>query len=95
MKIEIQTSDFSPVEPARIGNVYAMRGGRAARDGKMMVLFAISKGEYDGPRCLMLIINRDGEPTGVTAYGMHYIVELQPIAFVEGLEEMTLVMRSI
>lgn len=97
MKINIETGDFGPYEPARIGNVYPVRGGRGLRDGHMMVLIAITNPpeQWRGPSGLMLVINKNGEATGITNYGMSRVEELQPIAFVEGLEDITLTMRSL
>ncbi len=56
-----------------------------------MILLAITEKQY----CLMLIIDRDGNPTGVTSYGLHSIEERAPIAFVRGLDEMNLVMEPL
>lgn len=96
MKIDIQTTEFGPYDPARVGNVYPVKGGRGLKNGHLQVLIAITKSsDYRGPSGLMLVITKDGEPIGVNSYGMHYIEELCPVAFVEGLDEMTLVMRSL
>lgn len=96
MKIDVQTTEFSPLEAARIGNVYPIKGGRGLKQGHLQVLIAITEPkEYSGPAGLMLVITKDGKPVGVNSYGMHYIEELCPIAFVDGLEDMTLVMRSL
>lgn len=43
----------------------------------------------------MLTVNREGEPVGVTSYALSYIDDLSPIAFVEGIEDIDLTMRSI
>jgi hypothetical protein len=97
VRVDIQTTEIGPCESARPGNVYAVKGGRGLRDGNMQVLLAITtpKEEWRGAMGLLLVINKQGEPVGVNSYGMHYIEELQPIAFVEGLDDLTLIMRSI
>ena len=97
MKINIECGDFGPYEPARVGNVYPIKGGRGLREGHMQILIAIGtpREKWRGQAALMLVINKNGEPVGVNSYGMHYVEDLQPIAFVEGLEEMTLTMRSL
>ena len=97
MKIDIQTTEVGPFEAARVGNVYPIKGGRGARYGNMQVLIAITepREQWQGSMGLMLVISKEGKPVGVNSYGMHYIEDLQPIAFVEGLEELTLIMRSI
>jgi hypothetical protein len=98
VKIDIQTSEIGPPgEPARVGFVYPIKGGRGIRYGHMQVLIAITepREQWLGAMGLMLVINKEGKPVGVNSYGMHYIEDLQPIAFVEGIEELTLIMRSI
>lgn len=96
MKITIEVGNFGPYDEARIGNVYPIRGGRGLRDGHMQILIAITKQrDYSGPAGLLLVINKEGDPVGVNSYGMHAVEAMQPIAFVEGLETMTLVMRSL
>jgi hypothetical protein len=97
MKINIQTDNFSALEPSRVGNVYPMRGGKAAKLGYLMVLIAITepKQSWQGSNGLMLCIDKDGDPQGVTSYGMTHIDELAPIAFVDGLDDITLMMRSL
>lgn len=97
MKINIEVGDFGPYEPARIGNVYPIKGGRGLRDGHMQVLLAITepKEGWQGPAALLLVIDKGGKPVGVNSYGMHAIENMQPIAFVDGLDEMTLTMRSL
>ena len=96
MKIDIQTTEFGPYDAPRVGNVYPVKGGRGMKNGHLQVLIAITKPhEYRGINGLLLVITKEGEPVGVNSYGMHYIEELCPVAFVEGLDELTLVMRSI
>jgi hypothetical protein len=96
MKIDIQINEFSPSDPVRVGNVYPIKGGRGIREKHMQILIAMSEArEYHGIHCLMLVVTKEGKPIGVNDYALHYVEELQPIAFVDGLEDMTLVMRSL
>lgn len=97
MKINIEVGDFGPYEAARVGNVYPVRGGRGLRDGHMQILLAITKNKeaWQGQSGLMLVIDKGGEPVGINSYGMHAVENMQPIAFVDGLEEMNLTMRSL
>lgn len=97
MKINIEVGDFGPYEPARPGNVYPVKGGRGLRDGHMMILLAVTdpKEQWRGSSGLMLVIDKQGNPTGVSSYGMSRVEELQPIAFVEGIEDMQFTMRSL
>ena len=96
MKIEMRVDDFSPLEPVRVGNVYPIKGGRGLREGHMQILLAITEPHNcHGASCLFLVVNKDGQPRGVNSYGLHYVQELMPMAFVDGIDELSLVMRSI
>ncbi len=96
MEISVQTETNIPGEPVRIGNVYPVKGGRGMARGHMNVLIAMSdRDSYTGVRCIMLTVDKEGKPVGSTVYALHYVEDLQPIAFVDGLEDMTLVMRSL
>lgn len=97
MKIDIQVGDFGPYEPARVGNVYPIKGGRGLRYGHMQILLAITepKEQWQGPSALMLVVDKGGSPVGVNSYSLHYVNDLQPIAFVDGLESMNLTMRAL
>ena len=44
---------------------------------------------------LMLVIDKDGNPVGVTSYGLHAIEERAPVAFVPGLDRMDLTMEPL
>lgn len=92
MKIDIQMNEFSIGEPVRVGNVYPVKGGRGVREKHLQVLIAMSE---DRRESYFLVVNKDGEAVGVNRYGTHYVNDLQPIAFVEGLEDLVLVMRSL
>src|SRR5262249_7222271 len=88
MKITIQTFDFSPAEPPRVGHVYPIRGGRGLRDGHMQILMAITEErQYHGAGACMLVVTKEGKPVGVNYYGLHALEGWCPIAFVDGLED--------
>jgi hypothetical protein len=74
-----------------VGNVYSCNGGYGRKAGHAMVLIAIT----ESGNALMLVIDSKGNPVGVTSYGIHAIEERAPIAFVRGLEEMTLKMEPV
>ena len=96
MDVDIQLNDFSPLDPVRVGNVYPVKGGRGLRDKNMQILIAMSEPtQYGGISCFFLVVSKDGKPVGVNRYALHYVEDLTPIAFVDGLEEMTLIMRSL
>lgn len=96
MRIHIET-ETPTNEPPRVGNVYAVKGGRGMSRGHMNILIAITDAadQFSAPMGLMLTVDKTGKPRGVTSYGMHYINDLSPIAFVDGIEEMDLTMRSL
>lgn len=95
INIELETQ-LSPAQEPLIGNVYSVKGGRGLRYGHMQVLFHITDPkDYRGPMALLVVIDKDGQPIGVNSYGLHYIQEQQPIAFVDGLEAMEFTMRSL
>jgi hypothetical protein len=97
MRVHIETENALPSDPARVGNVYAVKGGRGLRDKAMNILIAITepRDSYTGRTGLMLTVNREGLPVGVTSYAMHYVEDLSPIAFVEGIDAIDLTMRSL
>jgi len=89
MKINVtELPNFS--QPV-VGNVYAINGGYGRKAGHAMVLIAITKMNS----ALLLVIDRNGDPTGVTSYGLHTIEERSLIAFVPGLEDLTFTMESV
>lgn len=97
MRIHVETSNTFPDEPPRVGNVYPVKGGRGMAKGNMYVLIAIYEPQdpYTGTTCIMLAITKEGIICGSTTYAMHYVRDLSPIAFVEGLDQIDLTMRSL
>ena len=96
MRIHIECDSAAPSFETRVGNVYQRQGGRSAARGEMMVIFHITEPEkYEGRKALMIIINKEGEPVGVTQYSLSYIEEKCPIAFVEAMDDIDLTMRSL
>lgn len=89
--MRINVTDLPQFEQPLVGNVYAINGGYGRKAGHSMVLIAIT----EKSSALMLIIDKNGEPVGVTAYGLHAIEERCPIAFVPGLEDLTFDMQPI
>ena len=89
--MRINVADLPAFSQPIVGNVYAISGGYGRKAGHAMVLLAITeKGS-----ALLLVIDKDGKPVGVTSYGIHAIEERTPIAFVPGLEELVFDMVSI
>lgn len=97
MQIHIETNNFIPEDKPRVGNVYHIRGGRGLRYGYMNILLAITEptDEYRGYMALCLTINKEGQPVGITQYGIHYFEDKQPIAFCDGCEDINLSIRSL
>lgn len=89
--MKISVTDLPTFSQPVIGNVYAISGGYGRKAGHAMVLLAVGKGDV----ALMLVIDREGNPVGVTSYGLHAIEERTPIAFVRGLEELHLTMEPL
>ncbi len=85
MKFNITLNEFSPDAPARVGNVYHVKGGYGTRAGHMMILVAVAKDQSG----LMLVVTKDGDPVGVSTYLLSRLEERMPIAFVPGLSDLT------
>lgn len=104
MRIHIETDTQAPSMAPQVGNVYARRGGRGMALGDMMILLHITEpakvyggkfGRMQGPMALMLVVDRDGNPCGTDSYGLHYLEDKCPIAFVDGLNDIDLTMRTL
>lgn len=89
--MKINVSNFPTFSQPVVGNVYPIKGGYGRKAGHAMVLLSIT----EAASCLMLVINNEGEPVGVTSYGLHAIEERAPIAFVRGLEELEFTMEPL
>lgn len=89
--MKINVSDLATFSQPIAGNVYAISGGYGRKAGHSMVLLAITKKSA----CLMLVIDREGDPIGVTSYGLHAIEERAPIAFVPGFDELAFTMEPL
>jgi hypothetical protein len=84
MKFNIKLNEYSPDCPVRVGNIYHVKGGNGMRDKHMMALIAVTKDST----CLLMVLDREGKPVGVTQYGMHNIEDRMPIGFCAGLSEL-------
>ena len=97
MKINIEVGTVEDPMCARVGNVYPVRGGRGARDGHMQVIVAITEPVscIYGPMAVVLIVNKDGDIVGANSLSVSSMNDKQPIAFVDGIEDIVLAMRSL
>lgn len=99
MKIDIATNVPIPQSgPDMVGNVYPVRGGFGARNGHMHVIIAHYDKVQGGCRYAgycTVTVDCDGEIVGANNYACHYFDDKVPMAKVEGLEEVSLVMRSL
>lgn len=81
-----------------VGNAYPVRGGFGARNGHMHVIIAATekvKGccAYGG--YTTITVDADGDIVGANQYAFHYFEGKMPMARVEGLEDICLMLRSI
>ena len=99
MQIDIQTNiPFPDSGPDMVGNVYPVRGGFGARNGHVHVIIA----HYDKVHgCChysgycTVTVDSDGQIVGANSYALHYFDNKIPMARVDGLDEVQLVMRSL
>jgi rRNA maturation protein Rpf1 len=89
--MKINVTDLPTFSQPVVGNVYAINGGYGRKAGHAMVLLAITAQQS----ALLMVIDKEGNPVGVTSYGLHYIEERAPIAYVRGLDEMVFQMESL
>jgi len=89
--MKINVTDLPTFSQPVVGNVYACYGGYGRKAGHAMVLLAITA----SGSALLLVIDKDGNPMGVTSYGLHTMEERAPIAFVRGLDEMEFQMEAL
>ena len=99
MKIDIQTTVPLPQSSEdMVGNVYPIRGGFGARNGHMHVIIAAYDKVQGGCRYTgycTVSVDCDGDIVGANSYAQHYFDGRVPMARVDGLDELQLVMRSI
>lgn len=89
--MKINVTDMPTFSQPVVGNVYSISGGYGRKAGHAMILLAIT----DKQSALLLVIDKEGNPVGVTSYGVHAIEERAPIAFVRGLDEMVFQMEAL
>lgn len=89
--MRIITTEIPGFSQPIIGNVYPINGGYGRKVGHSMVLLAITREN----KCLLLVIDKDGEPMGITSYGLHAIEDRSPVAFVPGLENLVFQMEPL
>lgn len=95
--MKINVTELPAFSQPVVGNVYSVSGGYGRKAGHAMLLIAIAEGRMAmcGPLALMLVIDNEGNPVGVTSYGLHAIEQRSPIAFVPGLSDLTFTMEAI
>lgn len=89
--MRINTTDIPTFAQPMVGNVYPISGGYGRKAGHAMVLIAITRNNVG----LLLVIDREGIPVGVTSYGIHSLEERTPCAFVDGLDGLEFNMRPL
>jgi len=89
--MKINVTDLPTFSQPVVGNVYGISGGYGRKAGHCMVLLAIT----ERGACLMLIVDKEGNPVGVTSYNLHSIEDRAPIAFVRGLDALNLTMEPL
>lgn len=89
--MKINVTDLPAFNQPIVGNVYAVSGGYGRKAGHAMVLLAITAKQT----ALLLVIDNNGDPVGVTAYCISSIAERTPIAFVRGIDELTFNMEPL
>ena len=89
--MKVNVTDIPNFQQPVVGNVYSISGGHGRKAGHAMVLIAITTNQS----CLMLVIDRNGEPVGVTSYRFHTIEERAPIAFVRGVDDLVFEMEPL
>lgn len=90
MRFTIADSIADVTREPVVGNVYPIRGGSGARKGHIQVIVALTD-----TGCVMLTVDKDGNVVAASCYGRHYIQEKTPIAFCDGIEELSFNIRSL
>jgi hypothetical protein len=89
--VRINVTELPTFSQPFVGNVYSCNGGYGRKAGHAMVLIAITEKQQG----LLLVIDKEGAPVGVTSYGLHVIEERAPVAFVRGLDALHLTMEAL
>lgn len=89
--MKINVTEFPAFNQPHVGNVYPISGGYGRKAGHSMILLAVTEKQ----NALLLVIDKNGEPVGVTSYGLHVMEERAPIAFVPGLDGLTFDMQPL
>lgn len=84
MNFNIEAEIKDVTQTPCVGNVYNVRGGSGAKHGYMMVIISII-----GTTVTIVTVNRDGEIVSGSNYGLHYFEDKCPIAYCDGLEQLT------
>lgn len=84
MRFNIETEIKACTQAPVVGNVYNVRGGSGARLGHMMVIISIIANTVT-----VLTINKDGDVVTGSSYGLHYFEDKCPIAYCNGLEDLS------
>jgi hypothetical protein len=98
VKVEIQTDIPMPTtRQDMIGACFPVRGGFGARNGHMHIVIAATekvKGccQYGG--YTTITVDSDGDIVGANQYAFHYFDGKIPFARCDGIEDMTLIVRS-
>lgn len=102
MKVHIDLDTQTKCCEPRIGNVYARRGGRAARRGEMAVIIAITEPEKINDKCsfdtemaVVIFIDTKGNIVGADAHSLSYYRDKCPIAFAEGFQDIDINISSL
>lgn len=91
MRFNVALNDYKSCEPIRVGNVYSVKGGYGSRNKHLMILIAITKNELH----LLLTLDKEGNPVGITQYLAHSLEDRIPVGFVAGLEDLIFDITSI
>ena len=99
MKIEINTDvPMALTREDMIGNCYLVRGGFGARNGHMHIIIAATekvKGCYQYGGYTTITVDSDGDIVGANQYAFHYFDGKIPLAKCDGIDSITLSVRSI
>jgi hypothetical protein len=99
MKISIETDvPMAATREDMIGNCYPARGGFGARNGHMHIIIAATekvKGCYQYGGYTTVTVDSDGDIVGANQYAFHYFDGKIPMARCDGIENISLIVRSL